>query len=103
MEIVKSAQAGTLESSDVLVSVEPNRGGGLALAVESEVAFRFGSEIRRTALTALEALGVREARVKVEDRSALDCVIRARVEAAALRAAGADSAPWEEIDTCSRA
>lgn len=69
---------------------------------------RFEARVRETALAALAELGIEAARVTVRDRSALDCVIRARVLAACLRAAGADDTgvsspgvsspiPWEDL------
>jgi citrate lyase subunit gamma (acyl carrier protein) len=100
MEITKSAIAGTLESSDAAVSVEPRVAGAepaLELVVESSDG-RFASTVRKTALEALASLGVTRARVLVRDRSALDCTIRARVLAACLRAAeegeAAKALPW---------
>jgi len=101
MEIRKSAVAGTLESSDAAVTVEPKAAGAgpsLELVVECSDA-RFAGKVRATALAALAELGVTSARVVIRDRSALDCAIRARVLAACLRAAEqegspASAAPW---------
>lgn len=100
MEITRSAIAGTLESSDAAVSVEPRAAGAepaLELIVESSDA-RFAGRVREAALEALSSLGVKRARVVIRDRSALDCAIRARVLAACLRAAepaaASGNAPW---------
>lgn len=101
MEILKSAVAGTLESSDAAVTVEPKAAGAgpsLELVVECSDA-RFAGKVRAAALAALAELGVTRARVVIRDRSALDCAIRARVLAACLRAAEqegspAAAAPW---------
>jgi len=86
-DIVKKAYAGTIESSDVYVELEPNE-AGLDIRLESVVLSQFGDAIREAAIEVLEQFGVRNAKVKIVDRGALDCVIRARVEAAIKRGRG---------------
>lgn len=86
-EIVKKAYAGTIESSDVYVELEPND-AGLDIQLESVVLSQFGDAIREAAIEVLEQFGIRNAKVKIIDRGALDCVIRARVEAAIKRGGG---------------
>lgn len=83
-EIIKVASAGTLESSDVYVEIEPWN-EGIRVEVESVVKEQFGDAIEAVVLEVLEQSGVAHAKVSVSDRGALDCVIRARVEAAVLR------------------
>ena len=56
MRITKESVAGTVESSDVMVYVAPSGGGVDAVAL------------------------------RLDDRGALDCVLRARLKAALLRA-----------------
>ena len=84
MKIVRSAAAGTMESSDVYVQVSP-AGQGIQLQLESVVAQQFGDSIRALVMEVLEEHGVESASVRIMDRGALDCVIRARVETALLR------------------
>ena len=84
MQIVKNASAGTMESSDVYVEIQPGS-EGIAVQLESVVAKAFGDSIRQVVKEVLGELGVENAHVRVVDRGALECVIRARVEAAALR------------------
>lgn len=86
-EIVRRASAGTLESSDAYVELEPGE-GGLEIAVDSVVEAQFGDDIRASVRDVLREMGVERARVRVVDRGALDCVIRARVETAVERAKG---------------
>lgn len=86
-EIVRSACAGTMESSDVYVEIEPGR-GGLQLHLESVVRQQFGEAIQETVQAVLAEMGVENAKVSVRDRGALDCVIRARVETAVRRGRG---------------
>lgn len=86
-EIVQRACAGTMESSDVYVEIEPSQ-GGIQLHLESVVRQQFGEAIRETVRAVLAELGVENANVSVRDRGALDCVIRARVETAVRRGRG---------------
>ena len=85
MEIFKSASAGTLESSDVYVEIDP-AADILSISVESVVEKQFGEKIRSAVNDVLSENGVTSASVRVVDRGALECVIRARVETAILRA-----------------
>lgn len=94
MVIEKAAVAGTLESSDALISVEPGN-GTLELTIESSVIHQFGKQIRAVVLETLERLEVRDAIVKVVDKGALDCTLKARVECAVYRSNGiTENLPW---------
>ena len=84
MKIVRNASAGTMESSDAYVEVTPN-GDTLEVEVESVVLAQFGDAIRTVVREVLADCGVDGGYVRVVDRGALDCVIRARVETALLR------------------
>ena len=87
MEITKCAAAGTMESSDVYVEIEP-RETGLEVELQSVVQAQFGQAIEETVRHVLKDCGVENAKVRVVDRGALECVIRARVETAAMRGKG---------------
>ncbi|MBR3457311.1 MAG: citrate lyase acyl carrier protein [Selenomonadaceae bacterium] len=95
MEIQKPAIAGTLESSDAQVSVAPGT-SGIELELESSVMNQYGRQIKKTVLETLERLGVKNGYVKVVDKGALDCTLKARVECAIFRSAGVSEAnvPW---------
>ena len=95
MQIEKPAMAGTLESSDVHVTVEPST-GEIELHLESSVMNQYGRAIRQTVLETLQRLDVTSARGQVVDKGALDCTIRARVECAVFRSAGVSdkNVPW---------
>ena len=83
MKIVKPACAGTMESSDAYVEVSPAE--ELSIEIESAVFERFGEDIRASVSGVLAELGVECAEIRINDRGALDCVIRARVETALRR------------------
>ncbi len=95
MEILKPAVAGTLESSDAQVTVEPGE-DGIQLDLTSSVMNQYGRQIKATVLETLERLDVSAARVTVVDKGALDCTLKARVECAVLRSCGksAENIPW---------
>lgn len=84
MEIKKPAMAGTLESSDCQVMIEEGD-GKVEFSLESSVINQYGNQIRKVALETLENLGVNNAKVKIVDKGALDCTIKARIEAAVYR------------------
>ena len=94
MEIKKAAMAGTLESSDAQVTVEPGN-GQIDLSVESSVIHQFGRRIKAAVLETLDRLGVTDAKVTVVDKGALDCTLKARVECAVYRANDmTQNLPW---------
>ena len=87
MDIIKRASAGTMESSDAYVEIEPAE-NGISVELESVVLAQFGDQIRETVLDVLADQGVEHANLRVIDRGALECVLRARLETAVLRGKG---------------
>ena len=87
MEVINIAIAGTLESSDALVRIEPNDNEGIVLEVSSVVEKQFGEEIQKVVLETINELKVRNVTIAITDRGALNCTLRARVQTAVLRAA----------------
>jgi citrate lyase subunit gamma (acyl carrier protein) len=87
MNISKNATAGTMQSSDVVVRVEP--ADHLEIQIESTVKKQFEHLIRARIEAVLQKHAVTRAVVKVSDRGALDYAIEARVETALRRAAEA--------------
>jgi len=86
MDIVKNACAGTMESSDAYVEIEPSE--TLDIQLESVVKQQFGDAILQVVGEVLKENNVDKASVRVVDRGALECVIRARVETAIVRGKG---------------
>lgn len=94
MEIQKPAMAGTLESSDCQVTVEAGD-GKIDFSLESAVINQYGNQIRKVVYETLEHLGVKDVRISVVDKGALDCTIKARVEGAVFRSQGqTEHLPW---------
>ena len=84
MLIKKPAVCGTLESSDVQITIRPNEGNGIRIELDSVVKTIFGDEIIRTVQDVLNEFEVRDADISLVDKGALDCVIRSRMQAVIL-------------------
>ena len=94
MKIEKPAVAGTLESSDCMVTVEPGE-GSIQFDLDSVVIHQFGNQIRKVAYETLRNLGVDDAKITIVDKGALDCTIKARIEGAVYRSIQQfDNLPW---------
>jgi citrate lyase subunit gamma (acyl carrier protein) len=85
LRIARKAQAGTMQSSDLMVAVEPAE--ALSVEIESTVKKQFEHLIRAVADRVLAAHGVTAGRIRLTDRGALDYAIQARLETALQRAA----------------
>lgn len=97
MEITRPAVAGTLESSDCQVMIEEGD-GKVEFSLESSVINQYGNQIRKVALETLNNLGVNNAKVTMIDKGALDCTIKARIEAAVYRSVlQTEDLPWEVL------
>ena len=94
MKLPHTGIAGTMESGDMYVEVEPGTPGEIQVELDSAVTSQFGGQIRRTIQQTLTDCGVDGARVKAVDKGALDCTIRARVTAAAYRGADEQTVLW---------
>ena len=94
MNITRPAIAGTLESSDAQVTVEPGD-GTIDLTIDSVVIHQFGNQIRKVILDTLQHLGVDNVKITVVDKGALDCTLKARVEGAVYRSLNqTEQLPW---------
>lgn len=94
MKIKKPAVAGTLESSDCIVSVEPSDANNVEINLTSTVKKQFGNEIIEVARETLKRLKVDEVIMEINDKGALNCVIEARIESAIYRAAKVKEFDW---------
>lgn len=93
MQLKHNAIAGTLESSDVQVMIEPAE--ELTITLNSSVKKQYGEQILATVNEVLENLEVDKAAIVIQDQGALDCTIRARVQTAVLRATDTtENLPW---------
>lgn len=82
-QIKRKARAGSYESNDLLVEVEPH--DTLEIIIKSVVADLFYDSIYGRVQDTLRACKLERGKVIVDDRGALDYAIRARVMAAVER------------------
>lgn len=87
MKLNRPAVAGTLESSDLQVTLRPNDGHGIEIELDSNVKAQFGDAIEATVRETLAEFEVTDALVQLVDRGAIDCVIKSRMQCAICRAA----------------
>ncbi len=87
MEIKKTAISGTLESSDIQITISNNE-SGINIDLTSNVEKQFGRQIRSLILESLNEFSITNANVKAVDKGALDCTIKARMKDACIKALG---------------
>jgi citrate lyase subunit gamma (acyl carrier protein) len=94
MEIIQTSIAGTLESSDIMITMEPAT-EGIQIELKSIVEKQFGKEILRVIRRTLSDLRVTSAKLTVIDKGALNCTIEARLKTAVYRAALPGAYVWD--------
>ncbi|MDR0299143.1 MAG: citrate lyase acyl carrier protein [Streptococcaceae bacterium] len=96
MELKKTAVAGTLESSDLQITISPAI-NGLSFELTSDVKKQFGDQIIATIEDVLKKYEIENATIQIVDKGALDLVIRARAVAAVERALETEDINWEAL------
>ena len=97
MEIKQVAATGTRESSDCIIVIKPAEEEGIHIELESIVKTTFGEQIVDSVRDVIQSFGISKCFVQINDKGAIDCVIRARTKAAVCRAAGI-AYNWKEED-----
>ena len=88
-KLIKPAQAGTVESTDILIMLAPaEAGSGIKIELISPTMVQYGEHMKKLIAATLQAHGVEDAIVHANDKGALDCTIEARMTTAILRAKG---------------
>ncbi len=86
MKIKKRAQAGSFESSDILIIVEPAAAkSGRNIEMDSNVKIQFGESIIDEINKVLDRFEVEDVKIIARDKGALHPTICARVETAIKR------------------
>ena len=93
MKLTGTGRAGTLESGDILIEVEP-AAGETDIFLRSSVMRLYGQQIRAVLLQTLEELDLQGVQLTAQDKGALDCTIKARLRTAVARAGG-PVLPWQ--------
>jgi citrate lyase subunit gamma (acyl carrier protein) len=88
--------AGTLESSDLQITVSP-ADSDITFDLQSDVKKQFGEQIQETVRDVLSKYDITKANVQIVDKGALDLVIRARTAAAVERALDMNDINWEAL------
>ena len=94
MKLIEIANAGTLESSDIQIIIEPNENGGIVIELESVVKARCGEQVEEVITNTLKELGVTDAKIFANDKGAIDPVIKSRVQTAVYRSAKTNDYKW---------
>lgn len=81
--ISKAAKAGSLESNDLMIMIEPS--DKLDITLNSVVKEQYGDKILKAINEVLDEEGVTKANIVIEDKGALDFTIRARMRTAIER------------------
>ena len=95
MKLITTGNAGTMESNDIMITVEPSDAGGVQVDLTSSVYQQFGKQIIAVIKETTAEYGVKNAVITAVDKGALDCTVRARVTAAIFRSAQSDAYEWE--------
>jgi len=98
VEILQNAVSGTMESSDIQITIQPIDASENQIDLDSSVEKQFGRKIRQVIKDTLQHLEVQGAKVTAVDKGALDCTIQARTITAVHRAAKQEHYDWKEID-----
>lgn len=97
MKVTTQAIAGTLESSDAQVMILPHS-GSVKVELTSSVFDQYGAHIIALAKDTAKTLGLEDGLIKIVDKGALDCTIKARIETAFYRTTGQTAdLPWEVL------
>ena len=95
MKLITPGNAGTMESNDIMITVEPSDAGGVQVELTSSVYQQFGKQIIAVIRETAADYGVENALITAVDKGALDCTVRARVATALTRAAECHDYTWE--------
>ncbi|MCD6579178.1 citrate lyase acyl carrier protein [bacterium] len=78
MKIIKKAQCGSLESSDLMIYIEPS--DGVKIEVESSISQLHNKEIEYLVIEELKARNIDKVYIKIHDSGAMNLTIKARLK-----------------------
>lgn len=94
MKLKVKSIAGTLESSDIQIMVEPTTELGILINLESVVMGQYEEDIRNVILETAEEMGVTSAKIYANDKGAISAVIKSRVQTALHRSSQQEKFIW---------
>ena len=65
MNLLITATAGTMESNDIMITLEPAQSGGIQISLTSNVLQQFGRQIEAVIRDEMEAIGAQAAQAVV--------------------------------------
>ncbi|UQV27105.1 citrate lyase acyl carrier protein [Candidatus Phytoplasma asiaticum] len=77
--IIKRAFCGSLNSSDCLVTIEPNLADIIQIFIQSPFEKQFGEQMRTLTLKILKDNNVTSCKVLIQDQGALEIVLKSRI------------------------
>ena len=87
MKIKRAAQAGSVESGDILIIISPgDEDTGIGIILESPVKALYGDKIETEIRSVLSNYNVKNANILATDRGALNFTVISRTETAIKRA-----------------
>lgn len=86
-KVINPAQAGTVESTDILIILSPaDAGSGVQVELISPTMKQYGKHIKALITDVIVSHGITDVTVSANDKGALDYTIEARVKTAVMRA-----------------
>ena len=86
-KLLRAAQAGTVESNDIMISVSPaEAGSGCNVTLASPVLKQYGRRITAVIEAGVKEKGIEDIIIHANDKGALDCTVKARLNVALQRA-----------------
>ncbi|MDO8064225.1 citrate lyase acyl carrier protein [Candidatus Phytoplasma bonamiae] len=77
--IIKRAFCGSLNSSDCLVTIEPNLSDIIQIIIQSPFEKQFGERMRSLTLEILKKNNITSCKVLIQDQGALEIVLKSRI------------------------
>lgn len=89
MKILRNAQAGSLESQDIMVTVKKGKANsGVDIELDSPSSVQYGRLIRSEIESVVAQYDIQDISITAIDKGALGFTVKARTEIAILRACG---------------
>ncbi|NHJ85771.1 MAG: citrate lyase acyl carrier protein [Asgard group archaeon] len=87
MKVLRTAQAGSLESQDILITVKKGKtDSGVIIELDSPSNVQYGRQIRNEINIIIADMGIEDVHIQAIDKGALGFTIKARTETALKRA-----------------
>lgn len=79
MKIKEKITVGSIESADIMITLEPTSKLGIEIILESNFIKQYGDEIKQIIIDELKTNNIEQVKVIVVDQGAIPAVIKARI------------------------